>query len=238
MILAATLLTASALHAQLVADGATNTLSNVTTNITGDVTVGTNGSFTLLVISDNALLTNSLNGVIGRNATAKSNTVQLVSSTARWQMGGNLFVGSNGALSRLVVSNGALLENSRVMIGNHPGSSNNEAVVSGPGSTLNSPNGLWVGADGNANRLTILNGGQVFANLSGGLTIIGFNAGSRSNSALVADPGSRWSGNHTLFVGSGANGNTLVVSNGALVDSVSGTIGSAATASHKPANWT
>ena len=33
-------------RAQVVNDGATNTLSNVTTNITGDVTVGTNGSLT------------------------------------------------------------------------------------------------------------------------------------------------------------------------------------------------
>src|ERR1041384_3372714 len=86
------MLAAARLHAQLVNDGATNTLSNVATNLTGDVTVGTNGSFTLLILSDNALLTNSLNGVIGRNATARSNTVQLVSSTARWQMGGSLFV--------------------------------------------------------------------------------------------------------------------------------------------------
>ena len=41
------------LRAQLVADGATNTLSNVTNSFTGDVIVGTNGSFTLLVLSDN-----------------------------------------------------------------------------------------------------------------------------------------------------------------------------------------
>ena len=59
-------------QAQFVADGATNTLSNSTNTFTGDVTIGTNGSFTLLVLSDNALLTNSLNGIIGRNSTAKS----------------------------------------------------------------------------------------------------------------------------------------------------------------------
>jgi len=35
------------------------------------VSVGTNGSFTLLVLSDNALLTNSVNGLIGRNGHAK-----------------------------------------------------------------------------------------------------------------------------------------------------------------------
>ena len=41
-------------YAQIVNDGATNTLSNVTNIISGDVVVGTNGSFTLLILSDNA----------------------------------------------------------------------------------------------------------------------------------------------------------------------------------------
>ena len=39
-------------HAQLVPDGGTATLANVTTNITGGVTVGTNGAFTRLTLSD------------------------------------------------------------------------------------------------------------------------------------------------------------------------------------------
>src|SRR5205823_9215755 len=79
------------LRAQIVADGATNTLSNVTNSFPGDVTVGTNGSFTLLILADNALVTNSVNGVIGLNATAKSNEVRLVSPTARWQVGSVLY---------------------------------------------------------------------------------------------------------------------------------------------------
>ena len=70
IILAATLLGVPALNAQLVADGATNTLSNVTTNIPGSVTVGANGSFTLLVLSNNCLVTNSGVGAIGQNTTA------------------------------------------------------------------------------------------------------------------------------------------------------------------------
>ena len=89
-------------------DSATATLANVTTtNITGTVTVGTNGSSTLLTLSDNALVTNSLRMVIGQSATARSNEVRLISPTARWKVGNNLFVGSNGAFNRLVISNGA-----------------------------------------------------------------------------------------------------------------------------------
>jgi hypothetical protein len=55
LLLAASLSIVAPLRAQVVADGATNTLSNVTNTFTGDVTVGTNGSFTLLVLSDNAV---------------------------------------------------------------------------------------------------------------------------------------------------------------------------------------
>src|SRR5580765_6359747 len=100
-------LAATPLRSQIVADGATNTLSNTTNSVPGDVIVGTNGSFTLLIISDNALLTNTVNGVIGLNGTAKSNEVRLVSPTARWFPSNQLFIGSNGSFNRLVVSNGA-----------------------------------------------------------------------------------------------------------------------------------
>src|SRR5262245_43611773 len=100
-----TLLTSSALRAQVVNDGATNTLSNVTNSFTGDVTVRTNGSFTLLILSDNTLLTNSVNGVIGRNAAANSNEVRLVSPTARWRIGNELHIGESGPNNQLTVSN-------------------------------------------------------------------------------------------------------------------------------------
>src|SRR5262249_51391485 len=70
--------------AQVVNDGATNTLNNVTNTVVGDVTVGTNGSFTLLILTNNALLTNSGFGTIGTNAGANSNTVLLTGTNTRW----------------------------------------------------------------------------------------------------------------------------------------------------------
>jgi hypothetical protein len=130
----ALLLAPSSAHAQLVPDGASRTLINETNSFTADVTVGTNGSFTLLTISSNALLTNSANGIIGLNSTAKSNEVRLVSATARWRMGGDLSVGSNGAMSRLVVSNGARAENFIGSLATGVQSSNNFALVTGSGS--------------------------------------------------------------------------------------------------------
>jgi hypothetical protein len=56
---ALSLLAPFSLNAQVVNDGATKMLANVTNTITGNVTVGTNGSFTLLVLSDNSLPTKS-----------------------------------------------------------------------------------------------------------------------------------------------------------------------------------
>ena len=84
--LVAALCGAEGVSAQVVSDGATNTLNNVTNTIPGDVTVGTNGSFTLLILTNGALLTNSGNGFIGRNAGANSNTVWLTGANTRWLM--------------------------------------------------------------------------------------------------------------------------------------------------------
>src|SRR3954469_6041980 len=58
---------ASATSGQLVADGATNTIDGYSTNLIGDLTVGTNGSFTRLQIVDGGMVTNSGHGYIGQN---------------------------------------------------------------------------------------------------------------------------------------------------------------------------
>jgi T5SS/PEP-CTERM-associated repeat protein len=201
------------LRAQIVADGATNTLSNVTTNLTGDVTVGTNLSFTLLMLSDNALLTNSGNGVIGLNSTAKSNEVRLISATARWLMGPNLFVGSNGSFNRLVVSNGAVVADVDGFVGHDPGASNNLAVVTGVGSLWTNSDGLLVGYQEGRNQLVVSNGGVVVS----GIGYLGYFASANNNLAVVTGAGSMWSNRLNLNVGLDALGNRLVVSNGAIV---------------------
>jgi len=224
IILAATLLAAPTLHGQIVADGTTNTLSNVSTNITGDVTVGANGSFTLLILSDNALLNNSANGVIGLNANAKSNAVHLVSPSARWLMAGEMYVGSDGAFSRLVVSNGGL-------VGNDDGflaasfSSNNEAVVTGAGSFWSNRLDLHVGYLGRGNRLVITNGGLVESRRG----FMGYFVSSSNNEAVVTGAGSIWSNRGEVDVGYEASGNRLVISNVGQVVNNDGFIGFNAT---------
>jgi T5SS/PEP-CTERM-associated repeat protein len=218
------------LGAQVVNDGATATLSNVTNSFTGTVTVGTNGAFTLLVLSDNALLTNSAHGVVGFNVTARSNEVHLVSPSARWRMGGNLFVGSNAAMNRLVVSNGAFLENNNGILGNRVDSSNNLALVTGVGSVWSNRNDITVGTLGRYNQVLVSNGGWVASQN----TRLGGNAVGSNNLVLVTGSGSVWSNTLGVFMGSSAPGK-MVIEAGGLVHGDSGTIGGFGSASNSEA---
>ncbi|HEX5223250.1 MAG TPA: hypothetical protein VFZ59_27065, partial [Verrucomicrobiae bacterium] len=199
-------------RAQVVADGATNTLSNTTNNF-ASVTVGTNGSFTLLTLSNNALLTNSGNGTIGLNITAKSNEVRLIGPTARWRMGNNFFVGSNGAFSRLIISNGALVENFNGVLGNVVSSSNNGVLVTGAGTTWSNRGDLAIGFSGRDNQLLVSNGGFVFNRFG----YLGQQPGGSNNVARVIGSGSVWSNQFYLTVGGNDRSNRLIVEAGGLV---------------------
>ncbi|HEX5219685.1 MAG TPA: hypothetical protein VFZ59_08970 [Verrucomicrobiae bacterium] len=228
-ILATMLIATSALHAQLVADGATNTLINVTNSIPGNVTVGTNGSFTLLVLSNNCLLTNSGFSTIGANASAKSNVAQLVSPTARWFMGANspnfLFVGSNGAFNRLIVSNGATASvNANAYLGYiSESASNNQVWVTGSNSVWSSAGSIEVGFLGSGNQVVVSNGGTVLANNA----ILGDATIASNNLAVVAGAGSLWSSTNVFYVGDDGSGNRLLVSEGGAVRSSFSRIGGA-----------
>jgi T5SS/PEP-CTERM-associated repeat protein len=216
----------SPLRAQVVPDGASVTLANITNTITGSVTVGTNGAFTLLTLSDNALLTNSAHGVIGRNATAKSNEVQLLSASARWLMSGSLFVGSNGALSTLLVSNGATVVAGGSGTLGHGGdfsgnANSNTVTVAGAGSLWSIGLELVVGELGFANRLNVSSGGRV----SSSNAFVGRSFFSPSNVVMVTDAGSVWNSRADLSVGGASAGNLLVVSNGGWVVSSNAYLG-------------
>lgn len=211
------------LRAQLVNDGATVTLANVTNNLSGSVTVGTNGSFTRLTISDNALLSNSAFGVIGRNASAHSNEVQLGSTSARWQMGSDLFVGSNGAGNRLVVSDGAFLNNRSGLIGYGAASSNNVALITGSGSFWTNRSDLTVGFSGRDNQMIVSNGARVVS-FGGNL---GSQPGSSNNLVLVTGSGSVWTNVLAgwVSVGAGERGNRLIIEDGGQVAADNGVVG-------------
>jgi T5SS/PEP-CTERM-associated repeat protein len=223
LFLALAVLVPALARAQLVPDGATATLNNITTNVTRTVTIGTNGPFTQLILTNGAILTNSGHGVIGRNAGANSNTVRLTSLNTRWLMSSDLIVGSNGGFNRLMVTNGARAENNFGVLGFGPTSSNNEATVIGPGSLWSNRNDMYVGYVGRGNRLVIANGALV-VNHSG---LLGADAASADNEVVVTDAGSVWSNRASVFVGFGGHGNRLTVGKGGSVLSTNLVLGSA-----------
>jgi T5SS/PEP-CTERM-associated repeat protein len=225
-VLAALLSSITPLCSQIVNDGATVTLSNVTNLFTNNITVGTNGPFTLLVLSDNALVTNRANVAIGVSTTAKSNEVRLVSPSARWLMGGlfafpTVYLGSNGAFNRVVVSNGATMWGAfNYYIGTQVSSSNNLALVTGPGSLLGATV-LTLGNNSAGNQLIVSNGGLVGCFGS----TIGSSPGSSNNLAVVTGAGSSWTNENGLNLGLFGAGNQLLVSAGGALLGRSGSVG-------------
>ena len=135
--------------------------------IAGSILIGSNSSFNQLLITNGTTLTNRGNGFFGFTSGSRSNTAILSGPGSRWLIETDLHLGSTGAVNRLVVSNGAVLACELAPIGLDPSSSNNEAVVTGPGS-------LWqnfltvVGSRSAGNRFTVSNAATVLLN---GLTL-------------------------------------------------------------------
>ncbi|HWQ93763.1 MAG TPA: hypothetical protein VN673_19025 [Clostridia bacterium] len=206
--------------AQVVADGTTNTLNNVTNSITGDVTVGANGVFTLLVVTNNALLTNTVHGFIGRSATAHSNTVLVAGAGARWHLGHTFFVGATGSFNRLILRDGGTARGARAYVGHWLVSRGNQALVTGPGSHWSLLTELYIGGINGGNQLVISNGGSVYNGLSG---YVGVEGG--TNLAVVTGSGSGWTNLGDLFVGVSSAANRMVVSDGGRVRNHYGFIG-------------
>src|SRR5579863_10438080 len=113
------LLLPALVRAQLVADGQMNVLDGVATNLTGGIIIGTNGSFTLLVITNGTTVTNSGgNLIIGYNASAKTNRVVVTGVGSIWNNGAHSFtVGQNGSASELDILSGGVLQASGGSVG-------------------------------------------------------------------------------------------------------------------------
>jgi fibronectin-binding autotransporter adhesin len=209
--------------AQLVADGATNTISGFTTNLIGDLIIGTNAPFTRLIIQNAGVVTNSGDAYLGYNFTSDSNRVDVAGANSSWRIASNLWVGriSGGRGNRLVITNGATVSCYQGTLGYEQ---QNTVEVSGTGSAWTMQSDLAVGDSALTNQLLISQGGKV-ADSTG---YIG--TGSRYNSpeshlVLVTDPSSVWSNSSRLYVGDWGDYNQLVISNGGMVINTDGFIG-------------
>src|SRR5436853_424339 len=116
LLLAASLLIAAPLRAQIVNDGATNTLSNVTNFFPGNVTIGTSdtifatSSSNLLVVSDGAALVSAGSASVA----GYGNQVFITGPGSRWANQSDFTFG--GTSNRLEVSDGATLISSNATI--------------------------------------------------------------------------------------------------------------------------
>src|SRR5262249_34083819 len=94
----------------------------------------------------------------------------------------------------------------------------NSVLLTGAGTLWSNQNNFTLGNSSSANRLVVSNGATVFTGRNG---LLGVNTGANSNTVMVTDPNSHWSGgglSSFLYVGSNAPFNRLIVSNGAVAD--------------------
>src|SRR4051794_35064739 len=177
-------------RAQLVADGQTSVLDGLSTNVTGGITIGTNGSFTFLQLTNGATVTNTGSGYIGSSATAKSNSVIVTGAGSVWRAGINFYVGQSGSFNQLSVLNGGIVAGGAATIGQGNSSSNNLALVSGAGSLWSNATTFYIGDGAGDNQLVVSNGGTV---LSGAVTLGNVSTPSATrNVATVTGTGSVW----------------------------------------------
>jgi T5SS/PEP-CTERM-associated repeat protein len=184
------LLAPTSSRSQLVADGSTNILDGVVSNFVSDITVGTNGSFTLLVLTNGAVVTGGSNTFVGASSSAKTNSVVLSGLGCKWTNSLDFTVGQTGSFNQFSILSGAVVSNRSGTIGQNSASSNNLVVVSGPGSLWANWTTLSVGGSGRANQLVVSNGGVV---ANGSSCWIGQNASaSVSNTVTVTGTNSLW----------------------------------------------
>jgi T5SS/PEP-CTERM-associated repeat protein len=170
---------------------------------TGSFFVGHQGSDNLLVISNGGW---AINGIarIGYLASSGNNTAIVTGTNSVWNNNFNLFVGQVGSGNLLVISNSGVVFCGTANIGFSASSSNNAAVVTGPGSLWHCNNNiLFVGNSGSFNTLLITNGGAVVAGLD---TYLG-SGSSSSNNLMRVDNG-------TFIVTNGSGSGTLDVRRG------------------------
>ena len=140
------------------------------------------------------------NVFVGVGAGYDNNSLTVANAGTTLAASGNVVVGVSESGNRLVVSDGATVvasgadgdPASGALIGYNAGASDNSIMVTGAGSTLNSPMGVTVGLNGSGSSMVISNGGAASSDIGQ----IGYAAASSNNSVLVMGIGSAWN-NHS-----------------------------------------
>ena len=154
-------------------------------------------------------------GIMGSNAGSSNNLARVSGSGSVWSNAAFLRVGLNGTGNRLVIEAGGLAQCDAGTVGDFGSASNNEALVTGPGSLWTNSSSLTIGSQARGNRLVVSNGAAVKSGTGG--------VGSFSNQVVVTGIGSVWSNQTFLFVGGASN--RVEVSDGGWLACNDGSIG-------------
>jgi T5SS/PEP-CTERM-associated repeat protein len=194
-------------------------------NETFTLFVGCSGAGNQLLINDGGRVHNRASQV-GYNSSGGSNSVVVSGTGSVWSNDDTVSVGYSGAGNSLLISNSGQVINYSAsgeycIVGYNSSSSNNSAVVSGPGSvwSMGGTAGLLIGSSGGGNGLVIGDDGQVID----AQAVVGGDSG--GNSVTVTGAGSVWSNAGTLWLGYSGSGNSLTVSNGGQVVNSTGYVG-------------
>ena len=176
-----------------------------------DLYVGSNSSGDSTNFSSG---TNSYdNAYVGYDPSASNNQITIDGDGTLLTNSADLYVGYDGSSNSMIVSNGAVANDSGY-IGYTNGSSNNSVLVTGSNSLWTSSGNLYVGYGGSSNSLTISNVGTV----SSTITYIGNDESSSNNSVLVTSGGS-FSSSSSIAIGYSGSGNSLTIADGGTVSS-------------------
>ena len=204
--------------AQFSGNNKTNLISGVTSNWFGNYYVGsTPWSADVLLIQNAGVLSLSNSaGYVGHGS--DGNSAVVAGSGSVWNTTfGPLYVGNVGSHNSLVISNGGQVVDWVSVLGDiSPASSNNNVLVTDPGSLWSTHFSIEIGGYGPANTLVISNGGWVTSQYA----YIGYN--SFGNSVLVTGLGSVWSNSTSIQLY--AAGNQLVIRDGGQVISGSSAV--------------
>ena len=191
------------------------------------VFVGNSGVNGTLTISNGAAMSNggafavSHDGALGCDSTSSNNFALVTGGGSVLNCADNMYVGLNGPVNSLVISNGGQVINTTGYVGSNPGSDGNSALVVGANSVWANSSDMYVGYFTVGNSLVISNGGRVINDYG----YVGEAAGSDSNSVVVTGAGSVWANNSDVYAGGYGAGNSLVISNGGWVSDDMGVIG-------------
>lgn len=191
--------------------------------------IGSSGSSNTVTISNGAYMESRGGALIGGTTNATGNTLLVTGTGSRlarsFDVPSGITVGQSSSGNSVVISNGGSVNYSTFVVGDQASASNNSVLVTGSGSDLQGGLGsgiqpLSIGNEGSFNSLTVSDGGRVHADMA-----VGVGSNAFGNSVLLTGAGTTLVPINNWKVGVRGSGNSMTVSDGAVITNGGGIIG-------------